>query len=82
MERCSPGFERLLEPFPLDELERHAGTVYGMWADFSLAYFNPAWIWFAHENGADPRIVSENYLGTSMLDVTPDGLAVREILGE
>ncbi len=71
MDRCSPGFERLLEPFSLDELERHAGTIYGMWPDFRLAYFNPAWVWFTQENGADPRVASEGYLGTPVLEVTP-----------
>ncbi len=70
MDRCSAGFERLLEPHLLDAVERHAGTVYGMWPDFRLAYFNPAWSWFAQENGSDPAIASEDYLGT----ITPEVL--------
>ena len=74
LERCSPGFERLLEPHLLDAVERHAGTVYGMWPDSRLAYFNPAWVWFALENGGDPSITSESYLGTSVLAVTPEVL--------
>ena len=80
LDRCSPGFELLLEPYLLDAAERHAATVYGMWPDFRLAYFNPAWSWFAHENGADPVVATESYLGTSVLEVTPEVL--RPFYGE
>lgn len=72
--KCSPGFRRLLEPFSFEEIERDEGTVYGMRPDFRLAYFNPAWVRFARANGGDPAIVSESYLGTSLLDVTPEVL--------
>ncbi len=74
MERCSPGFERLLEPYLLDATERHAGTVYGLWPNLRLAYFNPAWAWFAHENGGASSIATEDYLGTSVMAVTPEVL--------
>lgn len=74
LERCSPGFERLLESPLLDAVERHAGTVYGMWPDSRLAYFNPAWEGFALENGGDPSIAAESYLGTSVLAITPEVL--------
>lgn len=73
-DRCSPGFDRLLEPFSLHEIERHQGSVFGLWSDFRLAYFNPGCVRFARDNGGDPRITLAGYLGTSVLDVTPEVL--------
>lgn len=68
-ERCSPGFEPLIRTFS-EMAERHESTVFGLWPDLRLAYFNPGWVRFGAENGAPPALISPDCLGTSVLDVT------------
>lgn len=56
MDRIDPGFEACMAGHSLEELERHPAAVYGLWPDFRLAYFNPAWLEFAAANGGEPDI--------------------------
>ncbi len=72
--RCSPGFETLLQPFRQDEIDAAANIIFGVWSDFRLAYFNVSWQKFAEANGAPPILSSVEYLGTSVLDVCGDAL--------
>lgn len=73
-DRCSTGFMRLIEPFPLSAIERYAGTAYGLWLDWRLAYINPGWIGFAAENGGPPALQSPDCLHTPVMDVTAEVL--------
>ncbi|MEO8225051.1 MAG: hypothetical protein ABI661_09595, partial [Gammaproteobacteria bacterium] len=72
--RCAPGFERLLKGFSRADLESHAGAVYGLWPDCSLAYVNPAWLHFARSNGGEPAISTRWNLGSCVLDAIPEVL--------
>ena len=71
-ERFSPGFRDLLKTFELPVIEAHAGTVFGLWRDLRLAYFNPWWLKFAEENDGEPSISLDWGLGRSLLDSVPD----------
>jgi hypothetical protein len=71
---CSFGFGPLLEEFPREEVDRSPNVIFGMWSDFSLAYFNVSWSLFAKANGGVSRLVSSDYLGTSLLDVCGEAL--------
>ena len=73
-ERCAPGFDRVLRGFSLADVEQHAGTVFGLWPDFHLAYFNPAWFQFSRFNQGEPRISAEWNLGRSVFDAIPEVL--------
>ena len=64
---CDPRFRPLLSGFDQSSLERHAGTIVGLWEDNTLAYFNPHWYEFAHHNGAEPTFYSRWELGTSIV---------------
>lgn len=63
---CDPAFLPLLAGFDLDELERHGGTVFGLWPDLRLACFNEAWVRFARENAGEPGISARFGLGVSI----------------
>lgn len=67
-ERISPGFDRLLLNFSVQEFENHHDPVYGLWQDLRLAYLNPAWFRFAAENGGEPAISSRWNLGVSIME--------------
>jgi len=67
-------FEPLLEEHDRAALDAHAGAIYGIWADFRLAYLNPGWFRFAAENGGEPAISARWGLGASILDAIPSGL--------
>jgi hypothetical protein len=49
--QCHPDFAPLLVKFDPGALESHPSTVYGLFPDFTIAYFNPAWVAFAADNG-------------------------------
>jgi hypothetical protein len=53
---CSPPFRPVLKQFDSKMLERHAGAIYGLFDDNTIAYLNPAWFHFAFDNGGDPDI--------------------------
>ena len=75
MLRYDPAFVELLGGYDLTELASHEGAVYGIWADFRLAYLNPAWFRFALENGGEPAVSERWNLGASILDAMPPVLA-------
>ena len=70
----SPGFGKLLKPIGVDSLETHKGTIFGIWPDRRLAYFNPWWFRFAVENGGEGSIPLDWALGRSVMDSVPDSL--------
>ena len=67
-------FESLLDGYPLADLERHDGPIYGLWQDLSLAYFNAAWDRFALQNGGDTEFLDRWSEGASILEAFPEKL--------
>lgn len=64
--RSRETFATLLSPhFRLQDLEESSATIFGLWADFSLAYMNPAWEAFATSNDGQPQVATEWGLGAS-----------------
>jgi len=74
MAKIDPAFQPLLSNHNLPALRTYAGAVYGIWADFRLAYINPGWFKFASENGGEPVVTSSWTLGRSILDAIPERL--------
>lgn len=72
--QCAPGFARLLRQFDRRALDDDPGVIFGLWADFRLAYVNRAWFRFADENGGQPAIAERWPLGTSVMDAVPADL--------
>lgn len=70
----APGFEKALRKYKLERLERHRGTIYGLWPDRTLGYFNEAWVRFARENGGDPAIFRDWNLGANIMEAIPEAL--------
>lgn len=68
---CDLRFLPLLSDFDCDALEKGNDIVYGAWPDLTLAYLNPAWFIFAHENKGEPAISHDWILGRSILDSLP-----------
>jgi len=67
--RCDPRFEPLLERhFSREALDRHPGSVLGLWHDLRVAFYNTAWIRFAEENDGLPAIDAKWGLGARYLD--------------
>lgn len=64
-------FRAALWRYDLAELDLHAGSVYGLTADYRLAYFNQAWFDFAAANDGEPAISTSWALGRSWLDCVP-----------
>ncbi|MDH3317271.1 MAG: hypothetical protein OER43_16100 [Gammaproteobacteria bacterium] len=67
MQYLDESFAAFLVDHDLDKLERYAGTVYAVRADFRLAYMNPAWFRFAEENGGEPAISRRWQLGAPVM---------------
>ena len=61
-------FKKLLGRRNFADLETHAGTIYGVWKDYRLAYMNPAWFRFAKENEGEPGISTDWGIGQSIMD--------------
>lgn len=70
-ERTAPGFAPLLKGYAETAPEEHAGTVYGLWPDLRLAYFNPAWVAFVRDNGGPPGLASPASLGLPVMAAIP-----------
>ncbi|SFL22726.1 hypothetical protein SAMN05216302_104423 [Nitrosomonas aestuarii] len=68
MEHIDRAFKLLLKNHYIDDLNTHTGVIYGVWANYRLAYLNPAWFRFALENGGEPQITADWGLGRSILD--------------
>lgn len=71
---CSPDFAKLLTGFDLAAMDQHAGSVYGLWPDLSLAYLNQAWFRFASENNGEPAISAHWSLGAPYMAAIPEPL--------
>lgn len=71
MEQLDPEFKPLLRKHRLEDLRALAGAVFGVWADFRLAYLNPGWFNFARENGGEAILSGEWGLGRSILESMP-----------
>jgi hypothetical protein len=66
-----PGnFAGLLQDFDPETLATDPAVIIGVWADFTIGYYNPAYLRFAADNGA-PDIAARHGLGGSMLDALP-----------
>lgn len=72
--RCAPEFGSLLARFDRRALDDHAGAVFGLWADFRLAYVNAAWYRFAAENAGEPAISQRWSLGSVFMEAVPADL--------
>lgn len=68
MDHLDKEFKILLRHHNIEDLNAHAGVIYGVWSNYRLAYLNPAWFQFAMENGGEPHITAEWGLGRSILD--------------
>jgi hypothetical protein len=73
--RCSPGFERLLAKCSIEDIDASHDSIFGLWSDYTLAYFNVGWMQFADRNGAPPHLTSPSCLGLSVIDVCGESLA-------
>lgn len=67
MHRADPAFLRLLKGYDVSELDAHAGTAYGLWPDWRIAYVNPAWFRFADENHGGEQFRDEWSLGSNLM---------------
>jgi len=73
--RLDDNFGELLQPyFKLEDLEKTRAIVFGLWPDFRLAYFSPAWVKFAEQNGGQPKVGADWGLGTRYFDAIPEPL--------
>ncbi len=66
--RYRDDFPDLLDRFNLATLENESSSVFGLAADLTLNYFNPAWFQFAAANGGEPAISTRFKLGTPVAD--------------
>lgn len=65
-------FKQLLTGFDLLDLENHDGTVFGLWDDYTIAYFNKEWKSFAENNEGEPAISEKWGIGAQFFDSVPD----------
>jgi len=54
--RLAPSIRAALESHGLEALERSEDVLDAVDPDLRIAYFNPAWLRFAAENGGEPAI--------------------------
>lgn len=66
-EKSDPRFKELVADYDFEELSVTSNTIFGLWPDFSYAYFNPGWFDFAAKNGGQPEIFENWGLGTNFL---------------
>ncbi|MBA2662537.1 MAG: hypothetical protein H0U74_09605 [Bradymonadaceae bacterium] len=69
--RLDPAFAPLLQGFDLEVLNKSTATIYGIWSDTRLAYYNDAWERFAHIN----------HPGVDLATRWPLGRPIREAFG-
>ena len=67
-------FVELLRDFDPAKLDASDETIYGLWPDFTLGYFNNGWRRFARENGGEPSISKNWPLGRCVMDTIPEPL--------
>lgn len=75
MSSAVTSFQDILTGFNFLDIEKHPDAIYGLYPDFTLAYFNPAWFGFAAANRGEPRISREWGLGRNIFDAISDELA-------
>ncbi|HDS15628.1 MAG TPA: hypothetical protein ENN66_03270 [Proteobacteria bacterium] len=63
-----PRFKSLLKKHDFTSFAHSQGTIYGLWPDYSLVYFNPGWYEFAEKNGCAPTILKRWELGSNLMD--------------
>ncbi len=71
---CAHGFAALLSDFDLNKIQCDGGTVFGMWADLTLAYTNSAWNQFAVHNDGGAAMPTGGILGRCVLAATAEPL--------
>jgi len=72
--RCTEPFRELLRGFDVAQIESQSDVVYGLTADFRLAYFNSSWFAFAEANDGEPAISTQWGLGRLVIDALPSPL--------
>ena len=72
MAEIDQGFEACLKGMTIADLDRHEGSIYGVWKDFRLAFINNAWSTFARENNGEPEVSTEWCIGTRITDAFPE----------
>jgi len=68
MSRAGNSFQEILAGFNFIDIENHPDSIFGLYPDFTLAYFNPAWFTFAAENRGEPQISRDWGLGRNIFD--------------
>lgn len=74
MKRYTDNILSLLEGFDFQKLEEDPSIIYCLSSDFTLVYFNPAWLNFALENGEESFVSEKFPIGTSLLSVIAEPL--------
>ena len=72
--QADPRFQALLADFDGEAIQNNRATIYGLWPDLALAYFNSGWTRFAALNGGEPQISAEWPLGRCILDAIAEPL--------
>ena len=69
--QIEPEFEKLLKKFDLDHLYHSENSIFGLWPDLTLAFFNDGWFRFSRQNLGEPQISRDWPLGRSLCDAIP-----------
>lgn len=72
--RFDPEFMPRLGKFDDPRIHASPNVIYGMWADFRLAYINEAWFTFAAENRGESEISRNWSIGRSIFEAIPGDL--------
>jgi len=73
--RCDPLFGELASRcFHWEDLEQHPWPVAGLWPDGTIAYVNPAWSVFAHDNGGGLAVDCQWSLGANYFGAITEAL--------
>lgn len=67
-ERLAPAFRPVLQRFGLNAVERATDSIYGIDTELRIAYYNPAYLRFAAENGGEPAITRDWGIGARLTD--------------
>jgi hypothetical protein len=74
MSRTDTSFREFLSGFNFIDIEKHPDSIFGLYSDFTLAYFNPAWFAFAAENRGEPEISRDWGLVRKIFDAISEDL--------
>lgn len=72
MPMIQPDFQKLLTGFDAEELNSSENSIFGLWPDLTLAFFNDGWFHFSEANKGEPRISREWILGRSLMEAIPE----------